>query len=55
MPSLQGKSASDIDSAMIAFRTGAREATVMDRIAKGFSDSETKAISQWLAKAGAAK
>jgi hypothetical protein len=28
---------------------------VMDRIAKGFSDSETKAISEWLAKAGAAK
>lgn len=55
MPSLQGKSASDIDSSMIAFRTGAREATVMDRIAKGFSDSETKAISEWLAKAGAAK
>ena len=55
MPSLQGKSASDIEAAMIAFRNGAREATVMDRIAKGFSQSETTAISAWLANNGAVK
>ena len=40
---------------MIAFRTGAREASVMDRIAKGFTDSETVAIAQWLAQTGGAK
>jgi cytochrome c553 len=34
---------------MHAFRTGAREATVMDRIAKGFSDEEILAIAKWLA------
>jgi cytochrome c553 len=33
---------------MQAFRTGARPATVMDRIAKGFSDEETRAIATWL-------
>jgi cytochrome c553 len=31
------------------FRSGARQATVMDRIAKGFSDEETRAIAIWLA------
>lgn len=55
MPSLLGKSAADIESAMIAFRNGSREATVMDRIAKGFSESETSAIARWLAENGAGK
>ncbi len=55
MPSLQGKSAADIEAAMIAFRSGAREATVMDRIAKGFSESETSAIARWIAEGGAGK
>jgi cytochrome c553 len=49
----EGLSASDIEAAMSAFRTGAREATVMDRIAKGFTEAESKAISAWLANAGA--
>lgn len=53
LPSLKGRSASDIEAAMTAFRTGAREATVMDRIAKGFDAAETKALSTWLANAGA--
>lgn len=55
LPSLEGKSASDIVAAMAAFRAGAGEATVMDRIARGFSDSETRAIAPWLVRAGAAK
>ena len=55
LPSLKGASASDIEAAMAAFRAGAREATVMDRIAKGFDEAETKAISAWLANAGAAR
>jgi cytochrome subunit of sulfide dehydrogenase len=33
---------------MEAFRQGARPATVMDRIAKGFSDAEIAAIAEWL-------
>ena len=48
LPSLRGKSEADILAAMTAFRTGARPATVMDRIAKGFTEDETKAIAAWL-------
>jgi cytochrome c553 len=49
LPSLRSLSAQDIADAMTAFRTGAREATVMDRIARGFDDAETQAIASWLA------
>lgn len=39
----------EIVTAMQEFRAGARAATVMDRIAKGFTDEETRAIAAWLA------
>jgi cytochrome c553 len=55
LPSLEGKSAPDIEQAMAAFRAGKREATVMDRIAKGFNETETSAIAEWLARTGATK
>jgi sulfide dehydrogenase cytochrome subunit len=32
---------------MRAFRSGQRQATVMDRIAKGYSDPEVEAIAEW--------
>ena len=35
---------------MQAFRAGQRPATVMDRIAKGFSDAEVQAIAAWYAQ-----
>ena len=47
---LKGRAAADIVDAMDAFRTGKREATVMTRIAKGFSEDETRAIATWLAR-----
>ena len=43
--------AEQIVTAMQAYRSGARPATVMDRIAKGFSDEEVHAIAQWYARA----
>jgi cytochrome c553 len=46
---LKGRDAAAIVAAMDAFRNGARPATVMDRIAKGFSEEETVAIANWLA------
>ena len=52
IPSLQGRSASDILEAVQAFRGGKREATVMGRIAKGFTDDEMRAIAEWLARGG---
>jgi len=48
IPSLSGRSADEIATAMLAFKAGTRAATVMDRIAKGFSDEEIRAIAQWL-------
>lgn len=48
-PRLIGLKATDIENAMRAYRSGERPATVMDRIAKGFSDDEVKAIAKWYA------
>jgi sulfide dehydrogenase cytochrome subunit len=49
VPGLEGRPATEIAAAMAAFRSGERPATVMDRIAKGFTDDETRAIADWLA------
>ena len=50
VPPLAGKSAAETVAQMQAFRTGQRPATVMDRIAKGFSEAETQAIADWYAQ-----
>jgi len=49
VPRLNGRDAAQIVTAMTEFRTGKRATTVMDRIAKGFNDDETKAIAAWFA------
>ena len=49
VPRLAGRPATEITAAMNAFHAGQRPATVMDRIAKGFSDAETAAIAAWYA------
>ena len=46
---LYGRDAGDIMAAMTGFRDGSLPATVMTRIAKGFSDDELRAIAAWLA------
>jgi cytochrome c553 len=48
VPVLTGGNADAIVAAMQDFRSGKREATIMNRIAKGFSDEETRAIAAWL-------
>jgi cytochrome subunit of sulfide dehydrogenase len=50
MPPLQNLAPDDIVAAMQAFRSGQRSATVMDRIAKGFTDEETRAIAAWVSR-----
>ena len=50
MPRIQGRGAADIAAAMADFRSGKRASTVMDRIAKGFTESETQAIATWLSQ-----
>jgi cytochrome c553 len=48
-PVLTGRDAADVVAALDAFRAGTRPATVMDRIAKGFSHDESVVIATWLA------
>jgi cytochrome subunit of sulfide dehydrogenase len=45
---LKDRPAAEIVTAMQAFRDGGREATVMGRIARGYTDDETRAIAAWL-------
>ena len=49
VPPIHGRPAQDTVQAMAEFRSGQRQATVMNRIAKGFTEAETEAIAAWLA------
>jgi cytochrome c553 len=49
VPRLVGLGEAHIVKAMQEFRAGTRPATVMDRIAKGFTDGEVQAIAAWYA------
>ena len=49
-PSLAGKPSAQLEKAMLDFKTGKRPATIMDRIAKGYTDEEIKAMSDYFAK-----
>jgi cytochrome c553 len=44
---LIGLNPAEIVAAVQAFRSGQKPATVMDRISKGFTDDEIKAIADW--------
>jgi cytochrome c553 len=50
IPPIDGMRAADMVEAMEDFRKGRRPATVMDRIARGFTPEETRAIAAWLEK-----
>lgn len=49
IPSLTGLSADKLYEQLVAFKTGQRPATLMNRIAKGYSDEELKLIADYLA------
>ncbi len=49
MPLLAGRPAADTVAALDGFRAGTRPATVMSRIAKGFTPTESQAIAAWWA------
>jgi cytochrome c553 len=49
VPRLAGRNAAELVVQMRAFRSGQAPSTVMDRIAKGFSDAEIEAIAAWYA------
>ncbi|MCP5137062.1 MAG: c-type cytochrome [Gammaproteobacteria bacterium] len=48
-PPLKGLPASYLEQAMTNFKSGARPATIMDRIAKGYSEGEIKAMADYFA------
>jgi cytochrome c553 len=50
VPRLVGRNAADTVAQMQAFKTGQKPSTVMDRIAKGFTDAEIQAIAAWYAQ-----
>jgi cytochrome c553 len=47
---LRGRDASEVAAAMRAFREGTRPATLMNRLASGFSEQEAQAIAAWVVK-----
>jgi cytochrome c553 len=49
VPRLNGLDQAQIVRALQEFRSGTRTGTVMDRIAKGFTDQEIQAIAAWYA------
>jgi len=46
---LGGIPAAEITTGMAAFKSGSAPATIMDRIAKGFTEEEIRAIAGWYA------
>ncbi|MBA2410897.1 MAG: c-type cytochrome [Gammaproteobacteria bacterium] len=49
IPSIHGLPAKQIESAMRAYRSGKRPGTIMNRIAKGYTDNQIAAIAQYFA------
>jgi cytochrome c553 len=49
VPRLAGRDAADTIAAMQQFRAGQRPATVMDRLARGYTDADIQAIAAWYA------
>ncbi len=47
IPSISGRSADYLETALKAFKSGARYSTVMSRHAKGYSDSELRLIAEY--------
>lgn len=52
IPPLRGLTSAEIEAALLAYRSGERAPTVMDRIAKGFSDQEIQDLSAWFGQDG---
>ncbi|GLC94037.1 hypothetical protein Tamer19_34450 [Cupriavidus sp. TA19] len=49
IPSLAGRQQAELMAQMQAFRSGARPATVMHQIAKGYTDDQLAVIAAWFA------
>lgn len=49
VPSLKGLSESHVVTAMMGFKSGERQGTIMNRIAKGYTDEQIKALGKFVA------
>ncbi|MCR0982771.1 c-type cytochrome [Roseomonas populi] len=49
VPPLAGRDASELAAAMAAFRANERPATIMNRIARGYTEAETAAVAAYFA------
>jgi cytochrome subunit of sulfide dehydrogenase len=49
IPSLSGMTASEIESAMLAFREDKRPATIMNRIARGYTNNDIAVVAEYFA------
>jgi sulfide dehydrogenase cytochrome subunit len=50
MPPLAGMNIDTFERAMLAYRDGSRDAVIMDRVARGFTDAEIHAMAVWFEK-----
>lgn len=50
MPTIAGMPENQIIESMIAFREGTRPAIIMDRVSRGFTDEEIKAMAAFFTK-----
>lgn len=55
IPSLEGRSRSELLAKLRAFRDGSQSGTVMPQIARGYTESQLDAIAAWYAKQRAAE
>jgi cytochrome c553 len=49
IPRLNGKNEFEIKTALLDFREGKRTATIMNRLAKGYSEAEIDALAKYIA------
>ena len=48
-PPLAGQRSSDLEAKLKAFKSGAREGTVMPQLARGYSDVQLEEVAMWFA------
>jgi len=49
IPPLAGQNVDEFVATMLAYRDGSRKGTIMNRVAKGYSDAEIQAIAEYFA------
>lgn len=50
IPTIDGKSVKEMKDALTGFKNGTRPATVMSRLAKGYTDQEIDALADYFSK-----